>query len=46
MFRNNSQLPNIDPGDELYIYFRLPPNIVVERYNIGPATQQIGFEVR
>ena len=48
MFRNNEQLPlsEFDAGDELYIYFRLPPNIVIDRYHIGPATQPIGFEVK
>ena len=48
MFRNNSQLPlsQMSDGDELYIYFRLPPNIVIEQYHIGPATQPIGFEVK
>jgi hypothetical protein len=47
MFRNNSELPLNDmrDGDELYIYFRPPPNVTINQYHIGNSTQNIGFEV-
>lgn len=46
-FRYNTDLPlnEVKPDETLYIYFRVPPGVTIEAYNIGPATQQLDFQV-
>lgn len=46
-FRTNGDLDLADlrKGDKLYVYWRVPPGITIDRYNIGSANQEIGFTV-
>lgn len=47
-FRTNGDLDLADlrKGDKLYVYWRVPPGITIDRYNIGSANQEIGFSVK
>ena len=46
-FRFNTDLPfnEIRPGETLYTYFRIPPGSLIKAYHIGPAMQQLDFQV-
>ncbi|MEE9404730.1 MAG: hypothetical protein V3V20_07545 [Algisphaera sp.] len=45
--RNNTDLPlgDIQAGDRLYVYWKVPPGITVQSYHIGGAVQEVGFSV-
>ena len=46
-FRNNTELPlnELREGDELYVYYRVPPGVTIDKYHIGASVQDIGFDV-
>ncbi|MEM1028696.1 MAG: CvpA family protein, partial [Planctomycetota bacterium] len=42
---NNTDLPinDIKDGDRLYVYWRVPPGLTIQSYNVGGATQEINY---